>query len=314
MLGALSLFGFVFLGTVTDIVRPAATSINGGADAYSLLRWPGLTTAFLVSFAIVVGGASFGAWLALRHGVAPAPRGAVAVDAAIDGVLVAARWTTGRVQHGSLPVYLVAMAATAGLATIPFAFTIDTDELTAWDNPVQAMLAVLVVAAALTTSVLGSRLGAALGLGVVGLGVAGLFVVHGAPDLALTQLLVETVVVVGFVIGLGHLARQFPRTGQRRGVRITVAVIVGGGITIGLLAAASDRVAAPPVEAIVAEAVDEGGGNNVVNVILTDIRALDTLGEIVVLAVVAVGVLALARPKGAILTRSTDADATEGAA
>ena len=315
VLGALSLFAFIFLGTVTDIVRPAATRINGGADAYSLLRWPGLTTAFLVSVAVVAGGAVFGAWLARRHGVAPAPRGAAAVDALSDAGLVAARWTTGRVQHGSLPVYLATMAATAGLATIPFAFAIDSDGLTAWDNPMQAMLAVLVVAAALTTSVLGSRLGAALGLGVVGLGVAGLFVVHGAPDLALTQLLVETVVVVGFVVGLGHLARQFPRTGQLwRGVRISVAVIVGVGVTIGLLAAASDRVAAPPVEAIVTEAVDEGGGNNVVNVILTDIRALDTLGEIVVLAVVAVGVLALARPKGAILTRSTDADATEGAA
>ncbi len=220
--------------------------------------------------------------------------GAAVVDHLTDGTLVVARLITGRVQHGSLPVYLTTMAATAALATAPFLLALDRDVLHAWDSPVQAVLAVLVVAAALTATTVGSRLGAALSLGAVGIGVSGLFLVQGAPDLALTQLLVETVVVVGFVIGLGQLARRFPPVGSVwRGIRIGAAGLVGAGVAIGLAATATgpERPPLPLREA----SVDEGGGNNIVNVILTDIRALDTLGEIVVLVVVAVGVMALAR-------------------
>ena len=201
-------------------------------------------------------------------------------------------------QHGSLPVYVVTMAATAAIAAVPFVFAIDPEALTLWDGWVQAVLAVLVVAGAGAAAiVVESRLGAALGLGVVGIGVAGLFVVQGAPDLALTQLLVETVVVGGFVIGLGRLARRFPETGQVwRSVRVGVSVLLGTVVALGLAAAASNPTGAPPLDELAEQATDEGGGNNVVNVILTDIRALDTLGEVVVLAVVAIGILALAFP------------------
>ena len=298
LLGIGSLAGFVALDPVTDVVRDAAVRVNPDAEVYSLLRWPGLTDAFLISAAIVAGGAVVGILLHRRTGSAPAPLGAHAVDRIIDGVVVAARLVTGRVQHGSLPVYVVTMAGTAGLAAIPFAFAVDLDALTLWDSWVQAVLAVLVVAGAGAAAiVVESRLGAALGLGVVGIGVAGLFVVQGAPDLALTQLLVETVVVVGFVIGLGRLARRFPQTGQVwRGIRMAVSVLLGTVVALGLAAAASDPTGAPPLDDLASQAVDEGGGNNIVNVVLTDIRALDTLGEIVVLAVVAIGILALAFP------------------
>jgi multicomponent Na+:H+ antiporter subunit A len=298
LLGAASVVGFVFLGAVTDVVRPAAVGINQAAEAYSLLRWPGLTTALFVSVGVVVAGTLGGVWLGRRDQAAPRPVGADVVDACIDAVLAGARTITGRIQHGSLPVYLATMAATAALAAVPFALAVNTEALYRWDNGPQAILAVLVVAAAITGAVVSSRLGAALGLGAVGIGVAGLFVAHGAPDLALTQLLVETVVVVGFVVGLGHLTRRFPPVGHVwRGVRIAVASLIGVAVTLGLLAAASNPTGSPPIETLAVEAVDEGGGNNIVNVILTDIRALDTLGEIVVLVVVAIGILALARPR-----------------
>jgi multicomponent Na+:H+ antiporter subunit A len=298
VLGAASFVGFALLGVVTGIVRSAAVEIDPAAEAYSLLRWPGLTTALVISIGIIAAGALGGAWLGRRSRRVPGPIGADIADVGIDAVLAGARRLTGRIQHGSLPFYLATMAATASLATVPLAFAVDTGSLYWWDSSTQAVLAVLVVAAAVNAAVIGSRLGAALGLGAVGLGVAGLFVSHGAPDLALTQLLVETVIVVGFVVGLGHLTSRFPPVGRVwRGVRIVVASLVGAAVTLGLLAAASNQAAAPPTEALVAGAVAEGGGNNVVNVILTDIRALDTLGEVVVLAVVAIGLLALARPR-----------------
>lgn len=133
----------------------------------------------------------------------------------------------------------------------------------------------------------------------MGIGVSGLFVVHGAPDLFLTQLLVETVVVVGFVVGLGHLARRFPPAGLAwRGVRIAVASTFAVAVMVALASAGSKPTGTAPIEALTDQAVAEGGGNNVVNVILTDMRALDTLGEVVVLATVAIGILALSRLGG----------------
>ena len=140
-----------------------------------------------------------------------------------------------------------------------------------------------------------SRLGAALSLGAVGIGVSGLFVIHGAPDLALTQLLIETIIVVGFVTGLGHLNRQFPRIANTwRSVRLAVSLLVGVAVMGALAAATASPSGQAPLEDLVRLGVETSGGNNIVNVILTDMRALDTLGEVVVLAVVALGIAALA--------------------
>ncbi len=300
VLGALSLVGFIFLDQVTKIVKPAATQVNKKSDVYKLIQWPGLTDAFMISAGIVAVGLVVGVVVARRSGSTPRPLGARAVDSLIDAVLIGATRLTGRVQHGSLPVYVATMAATAALAATPFLWAIDTDALYKWDSPAQAVLAGLAVATAITAARVGSRLGAAVGLGGVGLAVSGLFVAHGAPDLALTQLLVETVVVVGFVIGLGHLARQFPPVGDLwRTVRIVVSAMAGIAVAVALAASASNPTGQPPLEAIAQEGVEDGGGNNLVNVILTDIRALDTLGEVVVLLVVAVGILALVRPQKA---------------
>jgi multicomponent Na+:H+ antiporter subunit A len=296
VLGVGSIVGFVALGGVTTLVRDAAVLLDPGAEVYSLIRWPGLKTAFVISVAIVVAGAIGGAVVARRTIRVARTVGADAADAAVDGVLALARRIVARVQHGSLPVYMVTGAAVAVLAAVPFATSVDLAALEPWDHPLQAALGVLIVVGAIGTVRIPGRLGAALGLGSVGFGMAGIFAVHGAPDLALTQLLVETVVVVGFVIGLGHLSREFPPVGQLwRTVRIVVSVGVGAAVSIGLAASASSPTGVPPLAELTERAADIGGGNNVVNVILTDIRALDTFGEVIVLVAVAMGILTLAR-------------------
>ncbi len=297
VLAAASVLGYVALGAVIDPLRRAAIEIDPGASAFTLYRWPGLTDAFVLSVAIVGTGLAVGTLASRGIGVhgAPRPLGAAGVDAGIDEVVVIARRICARVQHGSLPVYMATMAAAVGVAAVPFLADLDLDELTPWDHPTQAVLGVLVVGSAVVAARVDSRLGAALGLGAVGLAVSGTFASQGAPDLAITQLLVETVVVVGFVIALGHLTRRFPIAPPGwHGVRIAVAGVVGVGVAVAMAAASTGPTGRAPVEALTDQAVDEGGGNNVVNVILTDIRALDTLGEVVVLIVVAVGIIALA--------------------
>jgi multicomponent Na+:H+ antiporter subunit A len=297
LLAAMSFLGYVGLASLSDrVLIPAAQAIDSGADLYSLLRWPGMTDALAVSIAVVASGLLLGGAMWRKVSREPLAVGAAAFDRILDGTLVAARLVTGRIQHGSLPVYLATMAATATLATLPLIGAVDVDALTWWDTPMQGVVAALVVAASLGAAALGSRLGAALGLGAVGLAVSALFLIHGAPDLALTQLLVETVVVVGFVLGLGSLRKRFPTVGPRwRAIRIGVGLSAGIAVALALAAAASEPGNPPPVAELAEASVEQGGGNNVVNVILTDIRALDTLGEILVLAVVAIGILALAR-------------------
>jgi multicomponent Na+:H+ antiporter subunit A len=295
VLATCSFLGFVALGWVSDVVRAAVVTVAPKAEVYSLLRWPGFTDAFWISAAVVIVGLALGALLARRHVErGPAARGAAAVDWLIDGVGRIARRVAARVQHGSLPLYLATTVLVVCAAAVPFAGEIDPDTLYWWDNRAEAVLVLMIVAAAVSATVVASRLGAALVLGAVGFSVAGLFVAHGAPDLVLTQLLVETVIVVGFVVGLGRLATRFPDpTRLWFAGRLVLSIAVGTAVAVALAGSAGTPVGESPIRELADSARSEGGGNNVVNVILTDTRALDTLGEIVVLLVVAVGILTL---------------------
>ena len=297
LLAVAGLAGYFFVGVPNRLVSDASVQLNAKASVYGLIRWPGLTTAFVVSAGVLFVGAALGLAVIRRGiGTAPSPLGANRADAAIDGVLAIAPRITARIQHGSLPVYVATMGAVASIAAAPFLFELSTDHLVAWDNPFEPVIAVAILGSAIAGTVVGSRLGAALTLGAVGLGMSALFVVRGAPDLALTQLLVETVIVVGFVLGLGQLRLRFPTADNTwQTVRIAIAAAGGLAVTAALAAASANPAGSPPVERLTEAAVEEGGGKNVVNVILTDIRALDTLGEVVVLATVAIGILALAR-------------------
>jgi multicomponent Na+:H+ antiporter subunit A len=313
VLGVASLVGFLALGWVGDVVRAGAIVVAPRAEVYSLLRWPGLTEAFVASVLIVTVGAVAGIAAAQRVAVhGPAARGAKVADDTIDGIGRTARRIARRVQHGSLPLYLATMVVVVSATAVPFVGDIDTGALTWWDNRAQAALAVLIVVAALAATSVRSRLGAALVLGSVGFAVAGLFLVVGAPDLVLTQLLVETVIVLGFVLGLGRLASEFPKASRiwRTG-RMAVSALVGTALAVALAGAASSPTGEPPIGELAETAVGVGGGNNVVNVILTDTRALDTLAEVIVLLTVAVGILTLASRRAPL--RPTAPEGTEAA-
>jgi multicomponent Na+:H+ antiporter subunit A len=130
---------------------------------------------------------------------------------------------------------------------------------------------------------------------VTGYGTALLFVAHGAPDLALTQVLVETFSVVTFVLVMRRLPPFFsdrPFTSARR-IRVAVGCLVGLAVGGYALLAATARTARPVGLDFAEPAYDYGGGNNIVNVTLVDIRVWDTFGEIAVLVVAATGVASL---------------------
>jgi multicomponent Na+:H+ antiporter subunit A len=158
----------------------------------------------------------------------------------------------------------------------------------------EAMVALLVVGTALLSTASPSPLSAIVAMGGVGYGVALIYMQFGAPDLAMTQFAVETVTVILFVLIIHRLpgySRLSTRSDRRRDV--FVAAIAGSLMTLLVLAALAVPGGERLSDYFAHRAWPEAHGRNIVNSILVDFRALDTLGEITVLALAALGIAAL---------------------
>lgn len=221
---------------------------------------------------------------------------------------------TAITQRGSLPLYLGTILLVV-VVLVGGALTTGTrlpglDGVRLWDDPAQLVAGGLAIAAAVLAARARRRLKAVVLVGVNGFAVAALFLLHGAPDLALTQVLAETLTLVVFVLVLRRLPAYFSvrPLAASRWVRLAVALAVGltvGGLALVLPGARIHQRASIdfPTEAYVF-----GGGRNIVNVTLVDIRAWDTMGEISVLLVAATGVASLIflrRRSGEILRSDT---------
>ncbi|MGY6501668.1 MAG: hydrogen gas-evolving membrane-bound hydrogenase subunit E [Acidimicrobiales bacterium] len=303
LLAAVSIAGGLATGLVDRLIQPAAASLSESAGVYELHLWPGLGLPLLLSGVAVAGGALL---FVLREPVSRL-QSAVAVGGGADVVfhstyartLRTAARITRVIQPGSLMVYLsVILVVFAVLPAVVLVEHLALPEGTVFaESPFQVMLAVMVVVGAVATVATHQRFPAVLSLGVVGYGVAMLFVVQGAPDLALTQFLIETVVLVLFLLVLRELPKRFrTRTDVALktvhvGISVAVGLVVFGVMATSLAA----RTEVPIGQEQAALSYPEGEGRNAVNVILADMRAFDTMGELVVITVAAIGTVALVR-------------------
>ncbi|SDB91568.1 multisubunit sodium/proton antiporter, MrpA subunit /multisubunit sodium/proton antiporter, MrpB subunit [Sanguibacter gelidistatuariae] len=204
---------------------------------------------------------------------------------------------TAVTQRGSLPFYLgaILIVLVIGPGGVLLAQTSLPEKVRLWDNAAQVAPVIIIVVASILAARSRRRLKAVLIMGFAGYSVAFLFLLHGAPDLALTQVLVETVTLVVMVLVLRRLPPYFSDRplAMSRWVRLGIAVAVG----IVVMGLALIIPGARMHEAVSAnfpeEAYKFGGGKNIVNVTLVDIRAWDTMGEISVLLVAATGVASL---------------------
>jgi multicomponent Na+:H+ antiporter subunit A len=160
----------------------------------------------------------------------------------------------------------------------------------------ETLVVAVIVAGALSAALARSTMAAVLSLGAVGYGVATVFLLFGAPDLAMTQFSVETLTVLIYVLVFRHfreLGALSPRLVRLRDASIAIGVgaLVGGLVLVVATTHTDSRLR----EYFVAFGPTLGHGRNIVNVILVDFRAFDTLGEITVLATAAIGVRALLR-------------------
>ncbi len=234
-------------------------------------------------------------------GLRPVPSSEQGYLAVLRAVSVVATRVTATVQNGSLPIYLAIIVLTVTIVPLT-AFASELGELPQFvETPAHIALVGIMVAAGLGACIVRHRIAAALMLGAVGYAMAGLYVVQGAPDLALTQFSIETLSTVLFVLVL----RFLPRSWRHRApaiaapMRIVVAGAVGVAVFVFALSASNARsdVDEPSMsEVMIENSLPKGKGSNVVNVILVDFRGWDTMGEITVLLVAAIGAVSLARP------------------
>lgn len=290
-------------GALDGLVTEAGHSLHGAARSVHLVVWHGVTAALLLSAIAIIGGALL---FVLRRPMQRLllvgdriPDGGDAYLAGLRALNAVANRTTGLVQNGSLPIYTAVILLTA--TALPVGALLVEMPWPGWPEaavePGHLLVASVIVGSALAAAIVRRRLTAILFLGVTGYGMAALFLIRGAPDLALTQVAIETLSTVMFVLVLRRLPDRFERrsAASLRALRVVIAGVVAAGVFVFALVAGGNRVSDPVSEEMVARAHPDGHGRNVVNVILVDFRALDTAGEITVLAAAAIGAVALAR-------------------
>jgi multicomponent K+:H+ antiporter subunit A len=299
----------VAVGTLPNItVRPllevaAQAVLQQPLPDFSLSIWHGFNTPFIMSLVALGGGIvlySAREWVFAAFERAPVKlSGKALTEALIQFFFDLGRRLDRGLDNRSLSRYsflLILTALAAGAAGL-------------WDEPLAGsgprtplgtgvlIGGVLLGAGAIATAALHrKRFIAVLMLGLVGLITALLFARFSAPDLALTQLLIEIATVILILSAMYYLPETTPAesSGVRRTRDLSLALLVGIGVALlcyAVMTQSTDSISSY----FVSQSKPAGGGTNVVNVILVDFRGFDTLGEITVLGIAAVGIMAMLR-------------------
>src|SRR5688572_16136162 len=304
--------------TVGPLLGIAVGSVLGPATpSYSLAVWHGLTLPLLMSCLALAGG--FVLFLALRghfaRGVESAPLlPSIDVRRVFDAVLVALSWRLARAlerwsgtRRLQAQLRWIVVLPVAGALWAAYALGVGFGALPS--APFETALAIAwgvgcacAIGAAWQAKF--HRLAALILAGGAGLVTCLTFVWFSAPDLALTQLVVEIVTTVLLLLGLRWLPKRKPYRWTLQGARgafprrfrdMAIALSAGGGLAALAYAVMTRPLPESVSRFFVERAYSEGGGTNVVNVILVDFRGFDTLGEITVLAAVAIAAYSLLR-------------------
>jgi multicomponent Na+:H+ antiporter subunit A len=289
---------FEFFPTLTDPLLPdAAQVVAPGADIGGLVASHTFGTALTAAeVTLAVGLLLFLFWERLHAYVSGLARldryGPSAMfERLLKGIPRVAAWHTRALQHGDLPGYmrrtlivLLLLGFGGWLVGEPNWSSLWSVLWTASEQAwALAAAAVLIIAGAVAGPFLHDRLSLLMAIGLVGYGSAILFLFAGAPDVAFTQFMVETVLVV---VAAAVLARYGEPSRYAEPRLFNAAVAIAAGIATFILLAHLFSLPAEPflAEWYAASSLPEAHGRNVVNVILVDFRALDTFGEIAVVA------------------------------
>ena len=293
-----SLAGLTFIAPAVSVIAAEPTEVK-------LALWHGINPMLILSLVTVLGGLIVYRYRQVYQQVTSrldtSERWGPArwYERGLDAVLLLGRMQTRVLQHGYLRVYLLTInLVVIVLVGIPlitrydFSGRLPASEL----GLVEAVIAGLIAVAMIFVLFARSRLAAVVALGVVGYGIALIFVIYGAPDLAMTQFAIETLTVILMVLILYRLPpfATFSSRGQRTRDAV-VSITIGALITTLVLVAATVVQPSLLTPYFAENSLPVAKGRNIVNVIIVDFRGLDTLGEITVLSIAALGVYALLR-------------------
>lgn len=298
LLASFGLIAGVYPQAIQRPVTLAVAGITGAPTHFALALWHGFSFVLILSL-VTLGGTAllYGRRAQLRERIRPRSLGTERLYTgtlrALDAV---STWSIPALQSGSLRSYVLVLILTAGLLITS---ALVWYGLPPWRHlasvgPAEAAIALMTILGAISAVRARSTMSAVLGLGVTGYGVALTFLFFGSPDLAMTQFSVETLTAVIFTMVFYHFRRFRSLSPRLTKVRdFFVAVLFGGSIALVLLLVGTTPTP-PKLGAYFAEnSATLAHGRNIVNVILVDFRAMDTLGEITVLATAALGVWAV---------------------
>ena len=304
VLAVLGLYFGLFPDSVQGLLAPAAAAVSGEPVALELSLWHGFTPMLALSMATyALGAILLWQWTPVRRYLSACDaidhygpdRG---YDRLLNAIIRFADWQTRMIQQGSLRFYVCATLTVTAVATLSTlllrgGLALPAAETFVWAP--QMVLPLLLVAATIAVLRAKSFMRGIIAAGMVGFGVGLSFLFLGAPDLAFTQFSVEALAIVILLAIVGRMpfqSRDARTTGQRR-IDAVVAIVFGITASLVLLAV----VATPFITALSdffrAASLTEAHGRNLVNVIIVDFRALDTLGEITVLALAALAAAAV---------------------
>ena len=317
------LLGLVPVLAGMGLLTAAASVVMGEPVTVSLSLWHGINLPLIMSLvSLALGYLLFLRWDRVRARLARLDpliaRGPEAgYEAFMHWITVVSDWQTRILQNGYMRNYLMVMVLTL-IALIGNSLLLRHSPEIAFHLDVrfhEVVVVSMMVMGALFAAITRSRLSAVVSVGIMGFSIALTFILFSAPDLGITQLLVETLTVILLVLVLFRLPRFASLSTPLERVRdLLVAGSVGVLITLLVLTAWGIDQFVPISGYMIENSVPLAHGRNIVNVILVDYRALDTLGEIFVLALAAIGVIAMLKLRAAEKSKpaSKDKESADG--
>ena len=294
------------------LLAPAASAVSGQPAELNLALWHGMNTPLVMSFFTVL----FGIFLFIRlKKVIPVQEkweeslfwlspNFVYNKGFLEGIPPLTETCLRRFQSGNLKHYLSIIIAFVMLSTVLFSM-LRGSPLTATGlletelSLPHLVTFVLLIAASLATALFKNRISAILALGMTGFLVAFFYVLMGAPDLALTQFLVESVSVILILLVFYFLPPYFKESASQRTktADVSIALIVGGVMTYYMMMAMDSHLTETIASYYLEVSETLAGGRNVVNVVIVDFRGLDTMFEIAVFSIAALGIYGMLKLK-----------------